>query len=182
MWCFERAGCGLRARVHAARESPPFGGGLGGWCAMQDGFSSGFFASARRVVDSPARVPVLGDGSTDSVSRLQTVMKWTSALVVPALTVPTLAIAAPASADCTSAGGTTICSQGEVRGSDTGAGPSGSTGPYVPYPCDWGYYACDELWNTGLYINLSPGRPDRPDGPGRPGGGRPGGGLGGGRQ
>ena len=118
-------------------------------------------------------------------------------LVVPVLVIPTLSVAPAAWADCTSASGTTICSQGDVRGSDTGAGPGTTAGPYVPYPCDWGYYACDDLWNGGLYFNVDPGLPGRPGGPGGPGGpgiggpggpdfgggGRPGGGRpGGGRR
>ena len=44
-----------------------------------------------------------------------------------------------------------------MRSSGTGTGPVGSTGPYVPYPCEWGYYACDDLWNVG--INLGFNRP-----------------------
>ncbi|ANE81838.1 hypothetical protein A7U43_23445 [Mycobacterium adipatum] len=90
-----------------------------------------------------------------------------------------------ATADCTSAGGTTICSQGEVRGSNTGDGPSGSSGPYVPYPCDYDWYACDDAWGWEIDVNLDPdlGRPGGPGGPdiGLPGGGRPNAGGGGGR-
>jgi len=41
------------------------------------------------------------------------------------LAVPTFAVAlvtaSPAAADCTSSGGVTLCSQGDVRGSNTGA-------------------------------------------------------------
>jgi len=95
-----------------------------------------------------------------------------------------------AAADCTSAGGTTICSQGDVRGSNTGAGPSGSSGPYVPYPCDYDWTYCNDAWGWELDINLDPdfGPPGGPAGPdiGLPGGpGRPnagGGGRGGGRR
>lgn len=69
-------------------------------------------------------------------------------------------------ADCTSAGGTTICSQGEVRGADTGQGPSGSSGPYVPYPCDASnyWYACDDYyWGINVDLDLGPGGPGGPN-------------------
>ncbi|OKH74392.1 hypothetical protein EB72_16710 [Mycobacterium sp. SWH-M1] len=93
--------------------------------------------------------------------------------------------APPAAADCTSAGGTTICSQGEVRGANTGNGPSGSSGPYMPYPCEYDWYCNDGVtwdinmdWDPGVGIG-APGRPgNRPGG----GGGRPGGGGRGGRR
>lgn len=89
--------------------------------------------------------------------------------------------APPAAADCTSAGGTTICSQGDVRGANTGNGP-GSSGPYMPYPCSYDWYCDDGVtwgvdvdWDPGIGIG-APGRPgNRPGG----GGGRPGGGRGG---
>lgn len=89
--------------------------------------------------------------------------------------------AAPsARADCVSSGGTTICSQGEVRGADNGAGPGTGGGPYVPYPCDYDWYCNDGVtwdinmdWDPGVGIG-APGRPGN-----RPGGG--GGGGGGGR-
>ena len=53
-----------------------------------------------------------------------------------------LAVAPPASADCISSAGTTLCGQGSARGSDTGEGPGTMTGPYVPYPCEYDWY-CD---------------------------------------
>ncbi|KWX58778.1 hypothetical protein [Mycobacterium sp. NAZ190054] len=120
-------------------------------------------------------------------------MRLVYLLVAPVAMSTGIAIAPPAVADCTSAGGTTICSQGTVRGSDTGDGPSGS-GPYVPYPCDLNYYDCNEWWNVDFDadIDVDPGprppgppdigRPGRPDfgNPGRPGGG--GGRGGGGRR
>jgi hypothetical protein len=88
-----------------------------------------------------------------------------------------------ARADCVSSGGTTICSQGDVRGADTGVGPG--EGPSVPYPCDLDWYCYDgSSWDLGLDIDVDPG-PGRPDfgRPGRPGN-RPGGGggIGGGRR
>ncbi|MGV0993284.1 MAG: hypothetical protein ACOYBX_09195 [Mycobacterium sp.] len=67
-----------------------------------------------------------------------------------------MGLATPASADCVSSNGTTLCSQGSSRGSDTGEGPGTmSGGPYVPYPCayDWN---CN---GGGLSIVLSPGSP-----------------------
>ncbi|KUI30149.1 hypothetical protein AU196_05970 [Mycobacterium sp. IS-1742] len=97
-----------------------------------------------------------------------------------------LASAAPALADCTNAGGVTVCAQGDVRGSDTG-GTVGSTGPYYPYPCEYDYY-CDD-WGVDLILDVDPPGGDlgRPGGPGaRPDnslpGGRPGGGGRGGRR
>ena len=84
-------------------------------------------------------------------------MRWISASVVPVLLVSSVALAPVSAAECSNAGATTICSQGEVRSSGPGTGPVGSTGPYVPYPCEWGYYACDDLWNVG--INLGFNRP-----------------------
>lgn len=86
--------------------------------------------------------------------------------------------ATPAAADCTSSGGVTLCSQGDVRGSDTGAGPSGA-GPYMPYPCQYDYL-CDDDYGWGFAFDLDadidrPVGPGRPDGPNR-GGGRRGGG------
>jgi hypothetical protein len=101
-------------------------------------------------------------------------------LAVP-IFVLSLVTATPASADCTSSGGVTLCSQGEVRGSNTGDGPSGAS-PYYPYPCEYDYL-CDD---GGVGVVFDFDRPDfnppgRPGGPNRPGGGR-GGGGGGGRR
>ena len=81
-----------------------------------------------------------------------------------------LIMAAPATADCTSSGGATICAQGDVRGG-SGSGPSMS-GPVYPYPCedDW-------LCNDGVDVVFGP---IWPGGPGRPGGPGGGGGIGGG--
>ncbi|MGE2836614.1 hypothetical protein [Mycobacterium sp. SMC-4] len=91
---------------------------------------------------------------------------------------------APAVADCTSVGGTTLCSQGESRGSDSGGGPSGSSGPYIPYPCEYDYYYCNEYFGWDVDLDWDPGigvgGPGRPDGPGIGSPGRPGGGVGGG--
>ena len=78
-------------------------------------------------------------------------------------------VAPPAAADCSSSGGATICSQGEVRGSNT---PAPSSGPYYPYPCEYDWY-CDD---NGLSIIVNPGPPIDIGRPGRPGGG--GGGIG----
>src|SRR5690349_8715470 len=60
---------------------------------------------------------------------------WAAVLAVPPFVVG-LVTASPTAADCTSSGGVTLCSQGDVRGSDTGDGPSGA-GPYMPYPCEY---------------------------------------------
>ena len=47
-------------------------------------------------------------------------MRFVTFLVAPVVVSTALAVAPPAAADCTSSGGTTICSQGTVRGSNTG--------------------------------------------------------------
>lgn len=118
-------------------------------------------------------------------------MRWlTSLLVAPGLVTSGLAVApisfAPnAAADCTSSGGTTLCSQGDSRGTSGGDGPSGGSGPYVPYACGYDWYCNDDYgWVVG--VDLDPGWPGigGPGGPGigGPGGpdiGRPGGGGGG---
>ena len=98
-------------------------------------------------------------------------------LPVAILAAPVLMVglftASPAKADCTSSAGVTLCSQGDVRGSDTGGGPSGA-GPYYPYPCE-DDYLCNDYGGVGVIFDLDPGigRPDGPDRPNRPG--RPGG-------
>ncbi len=88
-----------------------------------------------------------------------------------------------AHADCVSSGGTTISSQGDVRGADNGAGAGAGSGPYVPYPCTYDWYCNDGVtwdinmdWDPGVGIG-APGRPGN-----RPGGGGGGGGRGGGRR
>lgn len=119
-------------------------------------------------------------------------MHMIAVVMTPVVSLATVvAVAAPAAADCTTAGATTICSQGDVRGTNSGTGPVGSSGPYVPYPCDWNYDNCNEWWNVDFDfdVDLDPGRPGigGPGGPGGPGigapggPGRPGGGFGGGR-
>lgn len=81
-------------------------------------------------------------------------MRVRSVLVVMALAVAAadsgLVHAPPAAADCVSSAGTTVCSQGTVRGSNTGEGPG--SGPTVPYPCEYDWY-CD---GGGLEIVLGP--------------------------
>jgi hypothetical protein len=98
-----------------------------------------------------------------------------------------LAGAPEALADCTSAGGSTICAQGEVRGGSDAP----LTGPAYPGYCadpwycsdDWGV---DVYWDPGSNGSNPPGinndLPGRPGRPGGGGGGRPGGGGGGGRR
>ncbi|PRC42285.1 hypothetical protein C6A85_000000111295 [Mycobacterium sp. ITM-2017-0098] len=120
-------------------------------------------------------------------------MRLAYLLVAPALVTIGLAVTPTAAADCTTSGNTTLCSQGTSRGSNSGSGP-GTSGPYVPYPCDINWYDCNDYWDVNLDVDLDPGRPGigGPGGPpapdiglpGRPGGGGGfgGGGRGGGRR
>ena len=85
-----------------------------------------------------------------------------------ALTVAPIGIvvtAPSAVADCNSAGGTTVCAQGEVRGPD---GVPRAATPVVPYPCEYDWY-CDS--DSDIDISRPPGgggggidigRPGRP--------------------
>jgi len=121
--------------------------------------------------------------SAIGVSRVQStneavgvlVMRLASLIVAPGVVLSGLGVVAapPASADCTNAGGVTICSQGDVRGPDTGEGAGSVSGPVVPYPCEYDWY-CDD-WDLDVIVD--PGPPGRPGigGPGRPGIGGPGG-------
>lgn len=90
-----------------------------------------------------------------------------------AATASGLALAAPASADCNSTGGTTLCSSGgSVRGS---SGAPTSTPVYDPYPC-WGTPACDyyDDYDPGVIWDLPDfGRPGIGGGGGLGGGNRP---------
>ncbi|MCH9708363.1 MAG: hypothetical protein K0U69_02480 [Actinomycetia bacterium] len=108
-------------------------------------------------------------------------MRLSYLLIACVVTSSGLAVAPTAGADCTSANGTTICSQGESRGSDTGDGPSGA-GPYVPYPCGYDWYCNGNTWGVNLLVDPGPPGIGLPGPPGnRPGGGpanRPGGGSG----
>ncbi len=81
---------------------------------------------------------------------------WVAAPGVTALLVAAAASLAPsAAADCVSSAGTTICSQGEVRGSNTGRGPQGpdSSGPWMPYGCYDDWY-CDSFNGWGIDIGF----------------------------
>lgn len=85
-------------------------------------------------------------------------MRLAPLAIVPVMIV-TGSIATPsviplARADCTSAAGTTVCSQGDVRGANTGPGP-GATTPYNPYQC---WYCNDGGWGLTFIID----RPHRP--------------------
>ncbi|KRE28081.1 hypothetical protein ASG82_11605 [Mycobacterium sp. Soil538] len=72
-----------------------------------------------------------------------------------ALVAGALAVAAPAAAECVSSNGTTVCSQGTVRGTNNGQGPGSlDTGPAWPYPCEYDWYCND----GGLSIIFTPGR------------------------
>ena len=59
-----------------------------------------------------------------------------------------IVVTAPsAGADCNSVGGTTVCSQGEVRGPD---GVPRAATPVVPYPCENDWYC-----GTDRDLNIS---------------------------
>jgi hypothetical protein len=73
--------------------------------------------------------------------------------------------ASPASADCTSAGASTVCAQGTVRG---GGPDAPSAGPVYPSYCADPWY-CDDGWDVDVVLPIRPGRP---------GGGGGGGGIG----
>ena len=88
------------------------------------------------------------------------------ALAIPAVVGSGLTFAPSAGAECTNAGGVTLCSQGQVRGPDTGEGAGSRSGPVVPYPCEYDWY-CDD-WDMDVIVD--PGPPG-PGGPGGPGGG-----------
>jgi hypothetical protein len=70
--------------------------------------------------------------------------------------------ASPASADCTNAGGATVCAQGEVRG----GGPSPPSAGYYPSYCADPWY-CDDGWDVDVVLPpIDIGRPGRPGGGG----------------
>ncbi len=102
--------------------------------------------------------------------------------VAPALVIAGLSVAPTAAADCTSTGGTTLCSQGDSRGGNTGGGPG--SGPSVPYPCDYDWMCGSDYYGWGVDIDADPGigigYPGTPGNRPGGGGGRPGGGGGGG--
>jgi hypothetical protein len=76
---------------------------------------------------------------------------------VPVLAAGAAALSpATAHAECVSSAGTTVCSQGTVRGTNNGQGPGTlSTGPAWPYPCDTDWLCGDD---GGLSIVFTPGR------------------------
>ena len=74
-------------------------------------------------------------------------LAWTAAPIAIVITAPT------AGADCSYAGGTTICAQGEVRGAD---GVPRAATPVVPYPCEYDWYCGSD---NDLDIGWDPGRP-----------------------
>jgi hypothetical protein len=71
-----------------------------------------------------------------------------------------LSVAPPAAADCVSSSGTTTCSQGEARGSNTGRGPGEVVNTGWPWNCGGWNWDCNNGW--GLTIVLDPGRHNRP--------------------
>ena len=81
-------------------------------------------------------------------------------LAAALMPVGVVTVASPASADCTSAGASTVCAQGTVRG----GGPNAPiAGPAYPSYCADPWY-CDDGWDMDVVI----GRPG--GGIGRPGG------------
>jgi hypothetical protein len=75
--------------------------------------------------------------------------------------------AAPASADCTSSGNSTVCAQGTVRGGSDAP----SAGPVYPSYCADPWY-CDDGWDVDVILPPPDfGRPGRPGGGGGGGGG-----------
>jgi hypothetical protein len=71
--------------------------------------------------------------------------------------------AAPASADCTSSGNSTVCAQGTVRGGSDAP----SAGPVYPSYCADPWY-CDDGWDVDVILPPRPGRPGGPGGGGGP--------------
>ena len=103
-------------------------------------------------------------------------MRWTAVIAAPVLALTGLAVipnVAPPSAraDCTSTGRTTICSQGESRGVDTGRGPSGAQAPWVPYPCEYDWYFCPNTYGWTMDLDYAGSADDftPPGGVGWPG-------------
>lgn len=99
--------------------------------------------------------PTLGGGATVRRSQRYLVLGFTLTAVPFGIVTAT-----PASADCTNAGGATVCAQGTVRG----GGPDAPTaGPSYPSYCADPWY-CDDGWDIDVIL---------PPRPGRPGGGGP---------
>ena len=82
-------------------------------------------------------------------------------IIAPVVVATGLTVAPTASADCTSSAGTSVCSQGDVRGANTGQGP-GAVPLYNPNQYCWW---CD---NNGWGLTFVIVKPPRPRG----GGGR----------
>ena len=98
-------------------------------------------------------------------------MRMTQLWVVPVLAAASIGAgfgsAPTAGADCVNAGNSTICSQGEVRGSNSGPG-AGWTGPAYPSGCVDDWYCFDDDWGWDIDVSPPPGGWD-PGLPGRPG-------------
>ena len=71
-------------------------------------------------------------------------MRLPCVLVAPVLVMFGLAVAPAAAADCVTSGNTTICSVG-----------GGSSGPSVPYPCQYDYY-CDDSYGWERPRSVTP--------------------------
>ncbi|BBX70282.1 hypothetical protein MPSYJ_37430 [Mycolicibacterium psychrotolerans] len=91
-------------------------------------------------------------------------MRLVSIATVPILIAAGLTATPTATADCTSSAGTSVCSQGDVRGANTGQGP-GSVPTYNPNYCWW----CN---NDGWGLTFVIVRPPRGGGGGGGGEGR----------
>jgi hypothetical protein len=79
-------------------------------------------------------------------------MRLISLVVVPIVIGAGLTATPMASADCTSSAGTSVCSQGDVRGANTGQGP----GSLPSFNQCWWCYNNDNGWGLTFVITRPP--------------------------
>ena len=82
----------------------------------------------------PAYVPLSPTNCREGAAVLLRPRYLILGLALTAAPIGIVVTSPPAGADCNNVGGTTVCSQGEVRGPD--GVPRAST-PVVPYPCEY---------------------------------------------
>ena len=117
----------------------------------------------------PAYVPLSPTNCREGAAVLLRPRYLILGLALTAAPIGIVVTAPAAGADCNSVGGTTVCSQGEVRGPD---GVPRAATPVVPYPCEYDWY-CDS--DSDIDISRPPGGGGggidigRPGRPGRPG-------------